>query len=110
MDSKRIEAYRNRVPVLVNHHNAQEDAECEEEQSINVVLDCVADGYAESEKEDLAACEESGAEHDVTDGPPVFQRAEDQDELGDNVDWHADDRPNDVDDKEGHGFCVVEAE
>ena len=74
------------------------------------MLDCVADGHAESEKEDLATREEGGAEHDVTDGPSVFQCAEDQNQLGDNIDWHTDDWPDDVDDEEGDGFCVVEAE
>jgi hypothetical protein len=35
------------VPVLVNHHYAEEYAQCEEKKAVDVVLDSVADGSRE---------------------------------------------------------------
>lgn len=41
--------YGNAVPVFVDHHYAQEHAEREKEQSVDVVLDGVANCYAKGE-------------------------------------------------------------
>jgi len=72
------------------------------------VFDGIANRYAESEEQDLSTSIESSAEDDVTDGPPVLEGAEDQDELRDDVDRNADERPDDVDDEERDGFGIVE--
>lgn len=92
------ETYSNRVPVLVHHHDTEEDAELREEEPINIVLDCVAYGRAECEEDDHTNDPKGGAKDDIADGPAVLQRAEDENELRDNVDGHADERPEEVDD------------
>jgi len=53
------------------------------------MLDRIADRRAKGEEQHLAACEECCTEYDVTDGPSVFEGAEDEDELRDNVDRNA---------------------
>lgn len=40
------------IPVLVNHHDAQQHAERKDEYPVNVVGDGVADGVAESDHDD----------------------------------------------------------
>lgn len=72
------------------------------------MFDGIANRYAEGEEQDLSTSIESCAEDDVADGPPVLEGAEDQDELRDDVDWNADERPDDVDDEERDGFGIVE--
>ena len=62
------------------------------------MLDSVADGDAERKQNDLGDGKEGGAEHDVADWPPVLQGAEDEDELGNDVNNGANERPEDVDD------------
>ena len=74
-------AYRNTIPVFVNHHHTEQHAKCEEEQAVDVVFDSVTYCGAEGEKNDLGNCEERRAENDITDGPPVFEGTEYQDEL-----------------------------
>jgi len=72
------------------------------------VFDGIANRYAESEEQDLSTGVESSTEDDVTDGPPVLEGAEDQDELRDDVDRDTDERPDDVDDEERDWFGIVE--
>ena len=74
------------------------------------MLDRITDRRAEREQQHLAAPKERRAEYDVADGPPVVQGAEDEDELGDDVHGDAEERPEEVDDEQGDGFGVVEAE
>lgn len=65
-------SHRNTIPVLIDHHNAQEHAKCEEEKAIDVVLDGVADRHAEGEHDDLGDSEEGGTEDDVANRPAVL--------------------------------------
>ena len=101
--------HRDAVPVFVDHHDAQEYAQREEEQAVDVVFDGVAYRRAAREQDNLRDGEERGAEHDVADRPAVLERAEDEDELRDDVDDGADQRPEDVDDPEPQGLVVFEA-
>ena len=73
--------YSDAVPVLVDHHDAEEDAKREEKEAIDVVLDGVADRDAEGEQDHLGDSEKCGSEHDISDGPTVFKRSEDENKL-----------------------------
>lgn len=88
------------VPVLVDHHDREKHADGEEEEAIDVVLDGVADSYAEGEEDDLSNSKEGGAEDDVANRPAVIERAQDEDELQHNVNDDADSGPDEVDDIE----------
>jgi hypothetical protein len=110
MKGGRKDSHRDVIPVLVHHHDAQEHAQSEEEESINIMLNGVADRNAEGEQKDLAASEEDGAEDDVADGPAVLEGTEDEDELGDDVHGDADDGPQKVDHEERHRLREGESE
>ena len=71
----------NRVPVLVDHHDTEKHAESEEEETVNVVLDSIANCHAEGEEDNLCDSEEGGAEEDITNWPPVVECADHKDEL-----------------------------
>lgn len=62
------------------------------------MLDRVAYRHAKRKQQDLSDSEKGSTEHNVADGPPVFQRPEDEDELGNDVNNDADERPQDVND------------
>jgi len=64
--TKTRKTHGDAVPVLVHHHDAEEHAEREEKEAIDVVLDGVADGDAEGEEEDLGDAKEGDAKEDVT--------------------------------------------
>ena len=100
--------YSNTVPVFVDHHDAQEHAKREEKEAVDVMLDGVADRDAEGEQDHLSNSEKGGSEYDISDRPTVFERPKDEDELGDNVNHSADQRPQDVDDPQGDGLRVAE--
>jgi hypothetical protein len=62
------------------------------------VLDGIAYLRAEGEQEDLGDREEHCPKNDIANGPSVFQRTKDQDQLRDDVDDCASQRPENVDD------------
>ena len=64
----------------------------------------IANVGREAVKDDLADSKEGGAEKDVADRPPVVQRAQDQNELEDDVDDDADKVKDVHDDPEREGF------
>lgn len=99
----------DRVPVFVDHHDAEEHAEGEEEEAVDVVLDSIADCHAEREEDNLCDSEEGGTEEDITNRPPVIECADHKDELGDDVYDDANGRPDKVNDPKGDGLCVAEA-
>ena len=72
---------RDRVPVLVHHHDGQQVARRGEEEAVHVVRHGVADGRAERVEDDLADDEEEDAEADVAQRPAVLQRARHQQDL-----------------------------
>lgn len=84
---------RNRIPVLVNHHHAEQHAKREDENAVDVVLDGVTNLNAEGEQNDLGDSKEGGAEQDVPNRPSVVQRPNDENQLCDDVDDHADHWP-----------------
>ena len=96
--------YSDTVPVLVDHHDAQEHAKREEKEAVDVVFDRVADRDAESEQDYLSDGEEGGPEYDISDGPTVFKSSEHENELRDDVDHGADQGPQDVDNPESDGL------
>lgn len=73
------------------------------------MLDSIADGDAERKQEDLGDSKEGSSENNITNGPPVVQCSENEGELGDDVDYDADEGPEDVDDPETDGFLKIEA-
>jgi len=73
--------YSDTVPVLVDHHDAQQHAEREEKEAIDVVFYRVADRDAEGEQDHLSNSEEGGSEHDISDRPTVFESSEHEDKL-----------------------------
>lgn len=107
---ERKDSHRDVIPVFVHHHDAQEDAQSEEEQSVDIMLDGVADRDTEGKQEDLATSEEDGAEDDVADGPAVLEGTEDEYELGNDVHGDADDGPQEVDHEERHRLREGESE
>ena len=52
---------------LVDHHDAEEHAEGEEEESVDVVLDRVTHSDRERKQDDTADREEADSEKDVSD-------------------------------------------
>lgn len=99
----------DRVPVLVDHHDTEEHAESEEEETVDVVLDGIANCHAEGEEDNLGDSEEGSTEEDITNRPPVVECTGHKDELGDDVYDDTKGWPDKVDDPKGEGFCVIEA-
>ena len=99
----------DRVPVLVDHHDAKEHAESEEEETVDVVLNSIAYCHAEGEEDNLGDSEEGGAEEDITNRPPVVECSGYKDELGDDVYDDTNGWPDKVDDPKGDGVFEVEA-
>jgi len=73
------------------------------------MFNSIANRHAEGEKEDLSDGEESSAENNVTDRPSVIEGTEHEDELRDDVDDNADDRPEEVDYPKSYGLIKFEA-
>lgn len=94
----------DRVPVLVDHHDTEEHAESEEEETIDVVLDSIANGHAEGEEDDLGDSEEGGTKEDITNRPPVVECTGHKDELGDDVYDDTNGWPDKVDDPKSDGL------
>lgn len=101
-------SHRDAIPVFVHHHNAQEHTKREEEESVDVMLDSIANGDTESEQDDLRDGKECGAENDVSNRPSVLKCAEDENQLRDDVDDCADKRPQDINYPQSDRFCVFE--
>jgi len=64
------------------------------------MFDCVAYRNTERKEKDLSSSIESRSKDDIANGPPVFERSKDKDELWDDVDRDADQGPQDVNDIE----------
>jgi len=90
---KDVRTYGNTIPVFVNHHHAQEHTKGEEEQSIDIVLDGVANCDAESEEKNLGDSKEGRSKNDVTEGPAIIKSTEDKNELRHNINHSTDERP-----------------
>ena len=73
------------------------------------MLDGVAYRCAEREQDDLRNREERRTEDNVSNWPAVLKRAEYEDELRDDVDHRADQRPQDIDDPQAERLVVLEA-
>lgn len=74
------------------------------------MLNRIANRHAEREQQHLRTSKERRAKDDIADRPPVLERAEDEDELQDDIDGNADDRPDQIDDEERDRFGVAESE
>lgn len=59
---------------LVNHHNSQQVAEGGKEEAVQVMLDIIANGVAESVQHHLSNDEDKHTEGDVSQGPAVVKR------------------------------------
>lgn len=70
----------------------------EEKEPVDVVLDRVAYCDTECEQNYLRDGEECGTEDDITDGPAIVECAENEDELGNNIDYGANEGPEHVHD------------
>jgi len=102
--------YGDTVPIFINHHHAQQYAKRKEEQPIDVVFNRIAYRNAKREQENLTSCVEGRAKDDITDRPPILEGTEDEDELGDDVNGDADERPEHVYDVQCNRRRVGEAE
>jgi hypothetical protein len=72
------------------------------------MLDGVTYRRAKSEQEYLCNCEKGGPKDDIADGPSIFQGTKDQDQLRDDVDDDASQRPKKVDDPKCEGLGITE--
>lgn len=73
------------------------------------MLNGVANRHTEAEHQNLCDDEERGTKDDIADGPAIFKSAEHEDELRNDVDDSANERPDDIDDPEADWFRVLEA-
>lgn len=73
------------------------------------MLDGIAYGPAECEEDDHPDNPRAGAKDDITNGPPVLECAQHEDQLRNDVDKDREDGEEEVDDKEGNGVRGVEA-
>ena len=101
--------FGDRVPELVHHHDGEEHAERVEERPVEVVRHGVADRVAKRKQQDLADDPERGPKDDVADGPAVVQRAEDEQQLRDDVDHDAREVEDELEDPEAGRFRAREA-
>ena len=97
------------IPILIHHHHAQQHTQRKKEQPINIMLDRITDRHAEREQQHLPPRIKDTAKDDIANGPPVLERAEDEDELRDDVDDGAHERPQNVDDPEANWLGKAEA-
>ena len=72
------------------------------------MVDVVADRDGEAKEDDLGDDVERGAEDDVANRPAVFKRAEDEKELGKDVDCGTNEWPEDVNDPKSNWARVFE--
>ncbi len=109
MERGKRRTYGDGIPVLVHHHDTEEDTQLGKEQPINVVLDGITNGGTESKEDDHGDCPEGSSEDDVADGPAVLKRPENEDKLRDDVYRDAGEGPDDIYDPEGGGFGIGHA-
>ena len=74
------------------------------------MFDRIAYRNAEREQQNLTPCIESCAKDDIADRPPILECTEDQNQLRDDVNWDADERPKHVYDVQCDRIRVGEAE
>lgn len=86
------------MAYLVDHHDRQEVTEGGEEQAIQIMLDFVTDGVAESIKKNLADDENNNPKGNVTQRPAVLECIQNKQKLHDQVYRYA----NGVQDVEDH--------
>lgn len=96
------------VPILVHHHDSEEHAQCEEENTINVVRDGVTNGDAESQENDASDNVEANTEENVSNNPTVIECPDYEDELRYCVDDDDDERVDEVGDEQSHRVLVVQ--
>lgn len=95
---------RDRIPVLIHHHDAKEHAKREEEDSVDVVFHSIADCCREGKEHDLSNDEEGGTKNNIANRPAVLERPEYQNKLGDDIYDRANERPQNVDDPKTNRF------
>lgn len=81
---------RDRIPVLVHHHDGEQIADRGEEQAVEIVLRAFADLVADDVENHLADDEEEDAEGDIAQRPAVLEGVRHEDDLHDDVDEQAD--------------------
>jgi hypothetical protein len=78
------------LTYLVDHHDSQEITESSEEETVQVMLDVVADDIAKLIQEDLSDDEDQHTEGDVSERPAVIQCVRNQEQLHSQVYRNAD--------------------
>lgn len=86
------------LTYLVDHHDRQEVTEGSEEQAIQIMLDLVTDGVAESIKKNLANDENNKSKGNMTQRPAVLECIQNKQKLHNQVYRYA----NCVQDVEDH--------
>ena len=86
------------MTYLVNHHDRQEVTKGGEEQAIQIMLNLVTDGVAESIKKDLTDDKNNDSKTNVTKRPAILKCIHSKQKLHDQVYHYA----NGVQDVEDH--------
>lgn len=94
------------IPIFVHHHDGEQHAQCEEEDSVNVVRDGVADLDAESEEKNTADNVKRHAENDISNNPSIVQCPHYEHELRHSIDKSTNGGEEEVGDEETDGLCV----
>ena len=76
----------DRVPVLVDHHHGKESANCAKEETINIVLNALADLVAQEDHDNLAEHKEHNRKANVAQRPVLIECVDNQDDLENDVD------------------------
>ena len=70
----------------------------------------ITDRHTKRKQQDLTSSIKCCTKDDVTYWPSVFKSTEDENELRDDINGDADERPEDIDYEESDGFGVWESE
>lgn len=93
---------------LVNHHDCEQIADGSKEQTVKIVLDAIADGIAKDIQDDLSNDEEENTENNVAHWPAVLERAQNEDDLADEIDKQEDGVDNVCDNEDTDGVLSIQ--
>lgn len=73
--------YTLTIPVLVHHHDSEEHAQSEKEDTVDVMRYSITNCDAEGEQDDTADDVESNAKDNVANHPAVVKSTDHKDQL-----------------------------
>lgn len=74
------------IPVLVDHHDSKQIAECGEEEAVHVVLHALTHGVAETIENNLTDDQGDDTKNDMSERPALLQGHGDQEDLHADID------------------------